>query len=156
KTPAAAAEEMAIYEDDEKTVPEQASTEQEPTDTEAQEPAAKDPEQVGDEIPARLRRSPGEWYDVHTYSGYERRVKDNLETRSHTLEVEDDIYETEVPMEEVVEFKNTVRKVINRVRVPGYVLVRMEMTEDAWAAVRHTPGVTGFVGNAYDPVPLTQ
>ncbi|HIW46053.1 MAG TPA: transcription termination/antitermination protein NusG [Candidatus Yaniella excrementigallinarum] len=147
---------MATYEDDEKAVAEQASTEQEPTDTEAQEPAAKDPEQVADELRARLRRSPGEWYVVHTYSGYERRVKANLETRSQTLEVEDDIYEIEVPMEEVVEFKNTVRKVINRVRVPGYVLVRMEMTEDAWAAVRHTPGVTGFVGNAYDPVPLTQ
>lgn len=156
KAPAEAAEEMATYEDDEKAVAEQASTEQEPTDTEAQEPAAKDPEQVADELRARLRRSPGEWYVVHTYSGYERRVKANLETRSQTLEVEDDIYEIEVPMEEVVEFKNTVRKVINRVRVPGYVLVRMEMTEDAWAAVRHTPGVTGFVGNAYDPVPLTQ
>lgn len=156
KAPAEAAEEMATYEDDEKAIAEQASTEQEPADTEAQEPAAKDPEQVADELRARLRRSLGEWYVVHTYSGYERRVKANLETRSQTLEVEDDIYEIEVPMEEVVEFKNTVRKVINRVRVPGYVLVRMEMTEDAWAAVRHTPGVTGFVGNAYDPVPLTQ
>ncbi|OAV59275.1 transcription termination/antitermination protein NusG [Enteractinococcus helveticum] len=121
-----------------------------------QEPAVKDSEQVADELRARLRRAPGEWYVVHTYSGYERRVKANLETRIQTLEVEDDIYEIEVPMEEVVEIKNTVRKVINRVRVPGYVLVRMEMTEDAWAAVRHTPGVTGFVGNAYDPIPLSQ
>lgn len=126
-------------------------------DTEApQEPAVKDPEQVADELRTRLRRAPGDWYVIHTYSGYERRVKANLETRSQTLEVEDDIYEIEVPMEEVVEIKNTVRKVINRVRVPGYVLVRMDMTEDAWAAVRHTPGVTGFVGNAHDPVPLTQ
>lgn len=121
-----------------------------------EEPAVKDPEQVAEELHARLRRAPGEWYVVHTYSGYERRVKANLETRIQTLEVEDDIYEIEVPMEEVVEIKNTVRKVINRVRIPGYVLVRMEMTEDAWAAVRHTPGVTGFVGNAYDPVPLSQ
>lgn len=121
-----------------------------------EEPAVKDPEQVAEELRARLRRAPGEWYVVHTYSGYERRVKANLETRIQTLEVEDDIYEIEVPMEEVVEIKNTVRKVINRVRIPGYVLVRMEMTEDAWAAVRHTPGVTGFVGNAYDPVPLSQ
>lgn len=121
-----------------------------------QEPAVKDPEQVADQLRSRLRRAPGEWYVVHTYSGYERRVKANLETRIQTLEVEDDIYEIEVPMEEVVEIKNTVRKVINRVRVPGYVLVRMEMTEDAWAAVRHTPGVTGFVGNAYDPIPLSQ
>ena len=121
-----------------------------------QEPAVKDPEQVAEDLRSRLRRAPGEWYVVHTYSGYERRVKANLETRIQTLEVEDDIYEIEVPMEEVVEIKNTVRKVINRVRVPGYVLVRMEMTEDAWAAVRHTPGVTGFVGNAYDPIPLSQ
>lgn len=121
-----------------------------------EEPAVKDPDQVAEELRARLRRAPGDWYVVHTYSGYERRVKANLETRSQTLEVEDDIYEIEVPMEEVVEIKNTVRKVINRVRIPGYVLVRMELTEDAWAAVRHTPGVTGFVGNAYDPVPLTQ
>src|SRR5699024_1180625 len=131
-----------------------ASTEQEPTDTEAQEPAAKDPEQVADELRARLCRSPGEWYVVHTYSGYERRVKANLETRSQTLEVEDDIYEIEVPMEEVVEFKNTVRSVINRVRVPGYALVRMEMTEDAWAAVRHTPGAPGLLAHAYVRVPL--
>jgi len=123
---------------------------------EPEEPAVKDPAQVEEELRARLRRSPGEWYVIHTYSGYERRVKANLETRMQTLEVEDDIYEIQVPMEEVVEIKNTVRKVINRVRVPGYVLVRMEMTEDAWAAVRHTPGVTGFVGNAYDPVPLSQ
>lgn len=123
---------------------------------EADEPAVKAPEEVEEELRSRLRRAPGEWYVIHTYSGYERRVKANLETRIQTLEVEDDIYEIEVPMEEVVEIKNTVRKVINRVRVPGYVLVRMEMTENAWAAVRHTPGVTGFVGNAYDPVPLSQ
>lgn len=121
-----------------------------------EEPAVLDPDEVADKLRARLRRALGEWYVIHTYSGYERRVKANLETRIQTLEVEDDIYEIEVPMEEVVEIKNTVRKVINRVRVPGYVLVRMEMTEDAWAAVRHTPGVTGFVGNAYDPVPLSQ
>lgn len=123
---------------------------------EPEEPAVKEPAQVEEELRSRLRRAPGEWYVIHTYSGYERRVKANLETRIQTLEVEDDIYEIEVPMEEVVEIKNTVRKVINRVRVPGYVLVRMEMTEDAWAAVRHTPGVTGFVGNAHDPVPLSQ
>jgi len=121
-----------------------------------EEPAVKDPEQVEEELRTRLRRAPGEWYVIHTYSGHERRVKQNLETRIQTLEVEDDIYEIEVPMEEVVEIKNTERKVINRVRIPGYVLVRMEMNEDAWATVRHTPGVTGFVGNAYDPVPLSQ
>lgn len=147
KAPAEVAEEVAAEED-----LDAASADAEVPE----EPAVKDPDQVAEELRARLRRAPGEWYVVHTYSGYERRVKANLETRSQTLEVEDDIYEIEVPMEEVVEIKNTVRKVINRVRVPGYVLVRMEMTEDAWAAVRHTPGVTGFVGNAYDPVPLTQ
>lgn len=147
KDPAEVAEEVAADEE----------LEAASADTEVpEEPAVKDPDQVAEELRARLRRAPGEWYVVHTYSGYERRVKANLETRSQTLEVEDDIYEIEVPMEEVVEIKNTVRKVINRVRIPGYVLVRMEMTEDAWAAVRHTPGVTGFVGNAYDPVPLTQ
>src|SRR5699024_10879320 len=119
KAPAEATEEMATYEDDEKDVAEQDSTEQEPTDTEAQAPSARDRERDDDQLRARPTRTPGEWYVVHTYSGYERRVKANLETRSQTLEVEDDIYEIEVPMEEVVEFKNTVRKVINRVRVPG-------------------------------------
>lgn len=154
QNPAEVAEELA----EEETLEEaDEALEEATTETEAPaEPVAKDPEEVADELRSRLRRAPGEWYVVHTYSGYERRVKANLETRIQTLEVEDDIYEIEVPMEEVVEIKNTVRKVINRVRVPGYVLVRMEMTEDAWAAVRHTPGVTGFVGNAYDPVPLTQ
>jgi len=154
QNPAEVAEELA----EEETLEEaDEALEEATTETEAPaEPVAKDPEEVADELRSRLRRAPGEWYVVHTYSGYERRVKANLETRIQTLEVEDDIYEIEVHMEEVVEIKNTVRKVINRVRVPGYVLVRMEMTEDAWAAVRHTPGVTGFVGNAYDPVPLTQ
>lgn len=154
QNPAEVAEELA----EEETLEEaDEALEEATTETEAPaETVAKDPEEVADELRSRLRRAPGEWYVVHTYSGYERRVKANLETRIQTLEVEDDIYEIEVPMEEVVEIKNTVRKVINRVRVPGYVLVRMEMTEDAWAAVRHTPGVTGFVGNAYDPVPLTQ
>lgn len=114
-----------------------------------------DPDEVAEKLRARLRRSPGDWFVVHTYAGYERRVKANLEVRMQNLEVEEDIYEIEVPMEEVVEIKNTVRKVVNRVRIPGYVLVRMEMTEETWAAVRHTPGVTGFVGNAYDPQPLS-
>ena len=146
--PAEVAEDVAV----EENLEEPSAATPEPTP----EPVAKDPEEVAEELRTRLRRALGEWYVVHTYSGYERRVKANLETRIQTLEVEDDIYEIEVPMEEVVEIKNTVRKVINRVRVPGYVLVRMELTEDAWAAVRHTPGVTGFVGNAYDPTPLTQ
>src|SRR5690625_2200475 len=128
QNPAEVAEELA----EEETLEEaNEALEEATTETEAPaEPVAKDPEEVADELRSRLRRAPGEWYVVHTYSGYERRVKANLETRIQTLEVEDDIYEIEVPMEEVVEIKNTVRKVINRVRVPGYVLVRMEMTED--------------------------
>ena len=81
-------------------------------------------------------------------------MKTNLETRIQTLNMEDYIFEIEVPMEEVVEIKNTPRKIVNRVRIPGYVLVRMDLTDASWGAVRHTPGVTGFVGNAHNPVPL--
>ncbi|GAA3673605.1 transcription termination/antitermination protein NusG [Arthrobacter ginkgonis] len=104
---------------------------------------------------AKLRRQPGDWYVIHSYAGYENRVKVNLETRIQTLGMEDFIYEIQVPMEEVVEIKNTTRKIVRRVRIPGYVLVRMELTDASWGAVRHTPGVTGFVGNAHDPVPLS-
>ena len=97
----------------------------------------------------------GDWYVVHTYSGYENKVKTGIETRIQNLEAEDEIFEVQVPMETVVEFKNTVKKTIRRVRVPGYVLVRMELTDHSWGVVRHTPGVTGFVGqDAYNPVPL--
>nr|WP_221243700.1 transcription termination/antitermination protein NusG [Micrococcus sp. TA1] len=115
------------------------------------EPAA-DP---AEELRARLRRQPGDWYVIHTYAGYEKRVKTNLETRIQTQEMEDYIYEIEVPMEEVVEIRNTTRKLVNRVRIPGYVLVRMDLTDASWGVVRHTPGVTGFVGNAHDPMPLS-
>ncbi|MHA7178802.1 transcription termination/antitermination protein NusG [Arthrobacter sp. MDB2-24] len=104
---------------------------------------------------ARLRRQEGDWYVIHSYAGYENRVKANLETRIQTLDMEDYIFEIQVPMEEVVEIKNTTRKIVNRVRIPGYVLVRMELTDESWGAVRHTPGVTGFVGNAHNPVPLS-
>ncbi|WP_300344203.1 transcription termination/antitermination protein NusG [Nesterenkonia sp.] len=107
------------------------------------------------ELKAKLRRGLGEWYVVHTYAGYEKRVKSNLETRIQTQDMEDLIYEIDVPMEEVVEIKNTQRKVVNRVRIPSYVLVRMEMTDESWGVVRNTPGVTGFVGNAHDPQPLS-
>lgn len=107
-----------------------------------------------DEFKAKLRRQEGDWYVIHSYAGYENRVKANLETRIQTLDMEDYIFEIQVPMEEVVEIKNAQRKVINRVRIPGYVLVRMDLTDASWGAVRHTPGVTGFVGNAHNPVPL--
>ncbi|RDV09791.1 transcription termination/antitermination protein NusG [Arthrobacter sp. RT-1] len=113
--------------------------------------AASDP---AEEFKAKLRRQEGDWYVIHSYAGYENRVKANLETRIQTLDMEDYIFEIQVPMEEVVEIKNAQRKVINRVRIPGYVLVRMDLTDASWGAVRHTPGVTGFVGNAHNPVPL--
>ncbi len=103
---------------------------------------------------AELRSLPGKWYVIHSYAGFERKVKANIEQRKSSLEVEDDIYQIEVPMEDVVEIKNGQRKMVTRVRIPGYVLVRMELNEDTWSVVRHTPGVTGFVGNAHNPTPL--
>ena len=106
------------------------------------------------EFRAELRILEGKWYVIHTYAGFERKVKANIEQRKSTLEVEEDIYQVEVPMEDVVEIKNGQRKMVTRVRIPGYVLVRMELNEDSWSVVRHTPGVTGFVGNAHNPAPL--
>ena len=97
----------------------------------------------------------GEWYVVHSYAGYENRVKANLENRTTSLNMEDYIFQAEVPMEEVTEIKNGQKKLVRRVRMPGYVLVRMDLTDESWGAVRHTPGVTGFVGNAHQPVPLS-
>jgi transcriptional antiterminator NusG len=107
-----------------------------------------------DAFRAELRTLPGKWYVLHSYAGFERKVKANIEQRKSTLEVEEDIYQIEVPMEDVVEIKNGQRKMVTRVRIPGYVLVRMELNEDTWSVVRHTPGVTGFVGNAHNPTPL--
>ena len=149
-------------------------------DTQAAEPEAAEPEADGvdaeasddeavasgddeidpDEDPvaafkAKLRRLPGEWFVIHSYAGYENRVKANLESRTQSLNMEDYIHQVEVPMEEVVEIKNAQRKVVKRVRIPGYVLVRMDLTDESWGAVRHTPGVTGFVGHTHQPVPLT-
>ncbi|WP_243074111.1 transcription termination/antitermination protein NusG [Microbacterium sp. SS28] len=103
---------------------------------------------------AELRSLEGKWYVIHSYAGFERKVKANIEQRKSTLEVEEEIYQIEVPMEDVVEIKNGQRKMVTRVRIPGYVLVRMELNEDTWSVVRHTPGVTGFVGNAHNPTPL--
>jgi transcriptional antiterminator NusG len=107
------------------------------------------------EFKAQLRRSPGDWYVLHSYAGYENRVKTNLETRITSLNMEENIFQVEVPMEEVQEIKNGQRKLVRRVRFPGYVLVRMELTDESWGAVRHTPGVTGFVGHTHQPVPLS-
>lgn len=112
------------------------------------------PEDPYEAFRAELRSLPGKWYVIHSYAGFERKVKANIEQRKNSLEVEEDIYQVEVPMEDVVEIKNGQRKMVNRVRIPGYVLVRMELNEDTWSVVRHTPGVTGFVGNAHNPTPL--
>ena len=125
--------------------------EQAPEVEAAEETPAVDPIE---EFRTQLRRQPGDWYVIHSYAGYENRVKVNLETRIQTLGMDEFIYEIQVPMEEVVEIKNTTRKIVRRVRIPGYVLVRMELTDASWGAVRHTPGVTGFVGNAHNPDPL--
>ncbi|MFD1716519.1 transcription termination/antitermination protein NusG [Georgenia deserti] len=116
-------------------------------------PAEEDPAEA---FRRELRTLPGQWYVVHTYAGYEKRVKANLENRIQSLNMEDYIYQVEVPMEEVVEIKNAQRKIVNRVRIPGYTLVRMDLTDESWGAVRHTPGVTGFVGNTHQPVPLNE
>ncbi|MGW6459153.1 transcription termination/antitermination protein NusG [Streptomyces sp. NPDC055078] len=102
-----------------------------------------------------LRLLPGEWYVIHTYAGYEKRVKANLEQRAVSLNVEEFIYQAEVPEEEIVQIKNGERKNVRQNKLPGYVLVRMDLTNESWGVVRNTPGVTGFVGNAYDPYPLT-
>ncbi|MEU8027871.1 transcription termination/antitermination protein NusG [Streptomyces sp. NPDC049099] len=119
----------------------------------AEEPAAPvDPVQA---LREELRTLPGEWYVIHTYAGYENRVKTNLEQRAVSLNVEDYIFQAEVPQEEVVQIKNGDRKTIKQNKLPGYVLVRMDLTNESWGVVRNTPGVTGFVGNAYDPYPLT-
>lgn len=103
---------------------------------------------------AELRMKPGKWYVIHSYAGFERRVKSNIENRMVSMSMEDYIYQVEVPMEDVVEIKNGQRKLVTRVRIPSYVLVRMDLNEDSWSVVRHTPGVTGFVGNAHNPTPL--
>ncbi len=108
------------------------------------------------EFKAGLRLQEGDWYVVHSYAGYENRVKTNLETRVTSLNMEPYIFQVEVPMEEVTEIKNGQRKLVRRVRMPGYVLVRMDLTDESWGAVRHTPGVTGFVGHTHQPVPLSR
>ena len=117
--------------------------------------AAGDEVDPAEEFKAELRMQEGDWYVIHSYAGYENRVKQNLENRTMSLNLEEFIFESQVPMEDVVEIKNGQRKQVRRVRIPGYVLVRMELTDESWGAVRHTPGVTGFVGNAYDPTPLS-
>ena len=166
---------IASVEAVESSAVEDASTEDVSADaTESDEPADEGAEPAADEVEAdeaedepdveedpvaafkaQLRTQLGDWYVIHSYAGYENRVKANLENRRQSLNMEDFIYAVEVPMEEVVEIKNAQRKVVKRVRIPGYVLVRMDLTDESWGAVRHTPGVTGFVGHTHQPVPLT-
>jgi transcriptional antiterminator NusG len=104
---------------------------------------------------AKLRIQEGDWFVIHSYAGYENRVKANLQTRVTSLNMEPYIFDVQVPMETVTEIKNGQRKQVARVRMPGYVLVRMDLTDESWGAVRHTPGVTGFVGHTHQPVPLS-
>ncbi len=117
-----------------------------------EEPAAEDPLEA---FRKELWAKPGDWFVVHTYSGMENRVRANLENRISSLHMEDYIHEIVVPTEEVAEIKNGQRKMVKRTVLPGYVLVRMDLTDESWAAVRHTPSVTGFVGHSHQPVPLS-
>ncbi|MET9345502.1 transcription termination/antitermination protein NusG [Streptomyces termitum] len=131
---------------------ETAEADVEETEEEAEPAAPVDPVAA---LREELRTLPGEWYVIHTYAGYEKRVKANLEQRAVSLNVEDFIYQAEVPEEEIVQIKGGERKNVKQNKLPGYVLVRMDLTNESWGVVRNTPGVTGFVGNAYDPYPLT-
>jgi transcriptional antiterminator NusG len=163
---AGAAESATSAEDD---VVDDATDEQTPNTDDVAEAEADAPEAVAedvaevedeDEDPAvalkkDLRKRPGDWYVIHSYAGYENKVKANLETRVQNLDVGDYIFQVEVPTEEVTEIKNGQRKQVNRKVLPGYILVRMELTDESWSAVRNTPGVTGFVGATSKPSPLT-
>jgi transcriptional antiterminator NusG len=132
------------------------TTEEEP---EAAEPEAEEESDAAadalEAFRAELRGKPGDWYVVHTYSGMENRVLQNLENRVSSLNMEDYIYEIVVPTEEVTEIRNGQRKQVKRTVLPGYVLVRMDLTDESWSTVRHTPSVTGFVGHSNSPVPLS-
>ena len=154
--PEAVAEVEAVAEADDVAVDaiSEADDDAAPADDDALAPADDEADPIA-EFKAQLRRLPGEWFVVHSYAGYENRVKANLENRIQSLNMEEFIFQVEVPMEEVSEIKNAQRKLVRRVRIPGYVLVRMDLTDESWGAVRHTPGVTGFVGHTHQPVPLT-
>ncbi|WP_425444703.1 transcription termination/antitermination NusG family protein [Streptomyces phaeoluteigriseus] len=145
-------------EDDATDVEDTADEDSEDGEAVAEEAEEAEPAEAVDPVAAlreELRTLPGEWYVIHTYAGYENRVKTNLEQRAVSLNVEDFIFQAEVPQEEVAQIKNGERKTIRQNKLPGYVLVRMDLTNESWGVVRNTPGVTGFVGNAYDPYPLT-
>jgi len=138
---------------------EEAAEEPEVTDYVGPDPGENDEDGVVevdpyDEFRTELKSKPGKWYVIHSYAGFEKRVKQNIDNRKISMAMEDYVFEVQVPMEDVVEIKNGQRKLVNRVRIPGYVLVRMDLNEDSWSVVRHTPGVTGFVGNSHNPRPL--
>ncbi|WP_078879887.1 transcription termination/antitermination protein NusG [Kitasatospora purpeofusca] len=154
------AEDVALHVETEEELVEDAADEdaEDAEDEDAAEEAAEEEAVEVDPVAKfreDLRFMPGEWYVIHTYAGYENRVKQNLEQRAVSLNVEEYIFQAEVPQEEVVQIKNGDRKTIRQNKLPGYVLVRMDLTPESWGVVRNTPGVTGFVGNAYDPYPLT-
>ena len=136
---------------------EPADADEAPAAEEAEDaPAAEEPEEDPvQQLRMHLRSALGEWYVIHSYSGHENRVKTQLATRTETMDMEEFIFEVQVPMEDATEVKNGQKKIVRRVRVPGYVLVRMDLTTESWRVVRDTPGVTGFVGNATEPTPLT-
>jgi transcriptional antiterminator NusG len=150
EAPAEADSSQAPVEDD---VPVVEAAFEEPTAAEAA--AEEDEVDPVEEMRAALRRAPGEWYVVHSYAGYENRVKTNLETRTSSLNMEDFIFQVEVPQREESVIKNGQRKMVKQNVLPGYVLVRMDLTDESWGAVRNTPGVTGFVGHTHRPSPLT-
>jgi transcriptional antiterminator NusG len=120
-----------------------------------EEVAAEELDDPNAEFRRALHAATGDWFVVHSYAGYEKKVKGNLANRIQALNMEDYIYQVEVPEEEVTEIKNGVRKQVKRNVFPGYVLVRMDLTDESWSCIRNTPGVTGFVGNSHHPSPLT-
>jgi transcriptional antiterminator NusG len=145
--------------EDEEEVEEELEAEEVPDVTPYDGPELADGEEAPEADPYEafrdeLRAKPGKWYVIHSYAGFEKRVKQNIENRRVSMAMEDYVFQVEVPMEDVVEIKNGQRKLVNRVRIPGYVLVNMDLNEDSWSVVRHTPGVTGFVGNSHNPTPL--
>jgi transcriptional antiterminator NusG len=137
------------------TVADEAVADEAAAPTAAAEPEAEAEVDPVEEMRAALRRAPGDWYVVHSYAGYENRVKTNLETRTSSLNMEDYIFQVEVPQREESVVKNGQRKMVKQNLLPGYVLVRMELTDESWGAVRNTPGVTGFVGHTHRPSPLS-
>jgi transcriptional antiterminator NusG len=144
--------------------PEEAVAGAEPQAAELQEAGSEEAEEAEAEeaeadpveaYAAELRQLPGDWYVVHSYAGYENRVKGNLESRTQSLNMEDYIFQIEVPVHQVTEIKGGKRQQVQEKVLPGYILVRMDLTDESWAAVRNTPGVTGFVGLSSRPSPLS-